>query len=82
MKGIIRYQTSVGTFLIAQSSDGRFHPVFNDEDLGSYTSVHHAVDDLVNNATFSVLHPQTSQMLDTSTLGLPENPGEWEKIIR
>ena len=57
MKALLRYETKVGTFYIAQ-----------------------AVDDLVLNATFSVLHPVTSKLLDTSELGLPEDPGEWERV--
>ena len=77
---MLRYKTKVGTFYIAQSFDGRFHPVFDDESLGSYVSIEQAVDDLVLNATFSVLHPATSNLLDTSELGLPEGPGEWECV--
>ena len=80
MKALLQYKTKVGTFYIAQSSDGRFHPVFDDESLGSYASIAQAVDDLVLNATFSVLHPVTSDLLDTSELGLPEDPGEWERV--
>ena len=79
MKPILKHKTKVGTFYIAQSADGRFHPVFDDEDLGSYLSIVHAVDGFVHDATFSVLHPATSERLDTSELGLPEEPEEWEK---
>lgn len=80
MKALLKYKTKVGTFYIAQSADGRFHLVFDDESLGSYISIAQAVDDLVHNATFSVLHPITSDLLDTSELGLPEDPGEWERV--
>jgi len=80
MKALLSYVTRVGTFYIARSSDGRFHPVFNDESLGSYVSISQAVDDLVPDATFSVPHPVTSELLDTSELGLPEDPGEWECV--
>jgi len=80
MKALLKYKTKVGTFYIAQSADGRFHPVFDDESLGSYISIAQAVDDLVHNATSSVLHPITSDLLDTSVLGLPEDPGEWDRV--
>jgi hypothetical protein len=79
MKALLRHQTRIGTFYIAQSQNGRFHPVFDNEDLGSYANIMQAVDDLVNDATFSVLHPQTSDLVDTSELGIPEDPREWER---
>lgn len=77
MRAILKYPTRVGVFYIAQSTDGRFHPVFDNESLGSYRSITHAIDDLTNNATSSVLHPRTLELLDTSALGLPDDPGEW-----
>ena len=77
MKLLLSCRTRLGTFYIGQSPDGRFHPVFDDESLGSYASVAKAVDDLVNSATFSVLHPRTLNLVDTSALGLPEDWREW-----
>lgn len=79
MRVILRYKTGVGTFFIAQSNSGHFHPIFDQESLGSYKSIAHAIDDLVNDATDSVLHPITSELVDTSTLGLPDDPTEWER---
>lgn len=79
MRAILKHRTRIGTFYIAQSADGRFHPVFEGESLGSYAKIDHAVDDLVHNATYTVLHPLTSQPVDTSELGLPEEPREWER---
>ncbi|WP_238350090.1 hypothetical protein [Pseudomonas sp. SWRI154] len=43
----------VGTFCIAQSGNGKFHPVFDHESLGSYHGIMHAVDDLLNDAASS-----------------------------
>jgi hypothetical protein len=63
----------VGPFYIAQSQDGRFHPVFRDEDLGSYHSPASAADDLAGGHTFSV-----PGGYDTSDLGIPYDIGEWE----
>jgi hypothetical protein len=54
--------------------------VFDHESLGSYQSILHAIDDLLNDATSSVLHPETVELLDTSTLGLPDDPGDWERV--
>jgi hypothetical protein len=79
MRLLLKFDTRVGTFYIGQSPDGRFHPVFDDESLGSYAHDWQATDDLANNATFSVLHPSTGKLLDTSTLGIPDSPREWER---
>lgn len=80
MKLILFFETKVGTFYIGRSADRRFHPVFNDEPLGSYEEISQAVEDLSGNHTFSVLHPETGELLDTSALGIPEDPGEWEEV--
>ncbi|MGY2686119.1 hypothetical protein [Pseudomonas tolaasii] len=77
MRALLKYPTRAGIFYIARSADGRFHPVFNDESLGSYRSIAHAIDDLTGDATGSVLQPETFELLDTSALGLPDDPGEW-----
>lgn len=67
------YKTTVGTFFIAQSADGRFHPVFENESLGSYHSANAAAEDLAGGHTFSV-----AGGVDTSQLGIPEHTSEWE----
>jgi hypothetical protein len=80
MKLLIQYDTSVGIFYIGQSEDGRFHPIFDNEDLGSYAKAWQASEDLANDVTFSVLHPETGELLDTSEFGIPEDPTEWDRI--
>lgn len=80
MRFLLSWDTKIGTFFIGQSPDGRFHPIFDDESLGSYATVVQAVDDLVNDATFSVLHPRTGTLLDTSALGIPEEWQEWNRL--
>jgi len=80
MKLLFSWDTKIGTFFIGRSSDGRFHPIFDNEGLGSYATVAQAVDDLVSNTTFSVLHPRTSDLVDTSALGLPEDWQEWNRL--
>ena len=77
MKLIMQYDTRVGTFYIKQSQDGRFHPIFNGQDLGSYAKLWQASEDLANNDTISVSHPKTGKLLDTSEFGIPENSTEW-----
>ncbi len=77
MKILLSWNTKVGTFYIGQSPDGRFHPIFDDESLGSYAHIWQATEDLANNVTFSVLHPNTGNLIDTSILGIPEDPKEW-----
>jgi hypothetical protein len=80
MRAILKHETRAGTFFIARSTSGTFHPVFDQESLGSYRSIALAIDDLVNDATDSVLHPITSELLDTSMLGLSDDPSEWEQV--
>lgn len=72
-----RYRTRWGTFAIAQSTDGRWHPLFEGEDLGSYPAPEGALDDLVGGHTFT-----PSNGLDTSEAGLPDALLEWEPVRR
>ena len=80
MKLILSFNTRVGTFYIGQSDDGRFHPIYDDESLGSYSDILQAIDDLVNDATFSVSDQRNGKTLDTSKLGIPEDPKDWTVI--
>lgn len=77
MRVILKFPTRIGVFYIAQSTTGRYHSIFDNESLGSYRSIAHAIDDLTNDATSSVLHTETFELIDTSALGLPDDPGEW-----
>ena len=79
MKLLLEYSTSAGTFYIGQSEDGRYHPIFDDESLGSYAQAWQATEDLALGVTFSVLHPETLDLLGTSTLGIPESPQDWDR---
>lgn len=75
MKMLYAYRTRVGTFFIGQSQDGRFHPVFDNESLGSYVSAQHAAEDVAGGHTFT---PPGG--FDTSTLGIPEDVTEWSPV--
>lgn len=75
MKLIYAHKTRLGMFYIGQSPGGRFHPIFDDENLGSYFSPQQAVDDLAGGHTFSPFGG-----FDTSTLGIPDDVSEWIRI--
>ena len=45
MRKLYVYKTRVGPFYIAEHN-GRFHPVFAEESLGSYVTAQQAVEDL------------------------------------
>lgn len=71
------YKNRHGSWAIAQSPDGRWHPVCDDEDLGSYHSPASALDDLVGGHTFS-----PSSGVDPEDCDLPEDIGEWTRHFR
>jgi hypothetical protein len=74
MKKLYYCETRIGQFYIAEHN-GRFHPLFDDESLGSYVSVKQAIEDLAGGYTFSI-----SSGIDTSELGIPDEVAEWKKI--
>ena len=76
MKMLYVYRTRIGPFYIGEAG-GRFHPVYDDESLGSYARADQAADDLAGGHTFSI-----SSGVDTATLGIPADIGEWEKLPR
>lgn len=69
-----RFESTKGTFFIVPR-DGRWHPVFEDEWLGSYHSPEFALDDLVGGHTF-----WPSSGVDPSTCGLPSDLAEWDLV--
>jgi hypothetical protein len=68
------YRTKAGVFSIVQKK-GRWHIIYQDEDLGNYINPQQAADDLSGGHTFS-----PSNGIDPATLGIPEDIGEWEFI--
>lgn len=72
MKGYWTYPTRWGVFSIRQSRDGRWHPMFGDEDLGSYHHPAAALEDLAGGHTAT-----PSNGMDTERAGLPDELGEW-----
>lgn len=75
MKPLYKFNTKIGTFYIAQSSDCRFHPLYDNESLGSYAEPWQAAADLAGGHTFSIPCGQ-----DTSLLGIPKHHSEWESV--
>lgn len=75
MKPIYKWKTRIGSFYICQSPDGRFHPVYDNESLGSYSQAWQASEDLAGGHTFSI-----SSGEDTSELGIPDHTDDWVKI--
>ncbi len=80
MRLLLFCESSAGTFYIGQSPNGRFHPIYDGESLGSYVNIAQAIDDLCMDATFSVLHSETGELLDTSEIGLEEDPSAWSRM--
>ena len=75
MRLVYSFETRVGTFYIGQSKDGRWHPIFEDERLGSYRSAAVALEELVGGHTFSL-----PRGIDASGLGLPDDLSDWERL--
>jgi hypothetical protein len=53
MRKLFFFKTRVGTFYIAEHN-GRFHPIFDDESLGSYATAQQAAEDLAGGHTSSI----------------------------
>jgi hypothetical protein len=75
MRKLFAWNTRIGPFYIAEFQ-GRYHPVFEEESLGSYPTAQQAAEDLAGGHTFSI-----SSGIDTATLGIPDEVTEWEPII-
>ena len=74
MRKLYVYKTRVGPFYIAEHN-GRFHPIFSEESLGSYATPQQAAEDLAGGHTFT---PSSGH--DTSELGIPDDLSEWERL--
>ncbi|MDO8903986.1 hypothetical protein [Hydrogenophaga sp.] len=69
---LVGYMTKKGPVFIGQSLDGRFHPMWKNESLGSYHSVIAAIDDVAGGHTFS-----PSDGTDMDSLEISGDPGDW-----
>ena len=69
---IIGYKTRKGTAFIGRSADGRYHPMWQDESLGSYHNLTGAVEDMAGGHVFT-----PSDGTDTGSLGISPDPEDW-----
>jgi hypothetical protein len=74
MRLLYRYDTRDGTFYIGERG-GRFHPLFEDESLGSYPSARQAAEDLAAGRTLSAVPG-----LDLASLDIPDELEDWEAL--
>ncbi len=75
MRKLYVHKTAIGAFYIAEH-DGRFHPVFRDESLGSYATSQQAVDDLTAGHILNSLNG-----LDTASLEIPNRLQAWARLF-
>ncbi len=75
MRLLYQWKTRAGTFYIGQSRDGRYHPIYNNEILGSYAHPFQAAEDLAGGHTFTA-----PGVPDTAVLGIPEHHLEWHQV--
>jgi hypothetical protein len=74
MRKLYVVNTRIGPFYIAEL-EGRFHPLYRDESLGSYARPEQAAEDLAGGHTFSI-----PGGIDTATLGIPRDLNEWKRL--
>jgi hypothetical protein len=74
LRKIYWWNTSIGPFFIAEH-EGRFEVMYDDESLGSYATAAQAAEDVAGGHTFSI-----SSGIDTATLGIPEDVGDWRPV--
>jgi hypothetical protein len=73
--GMYTFRSVKGQFFLLRRY-GRWHALFEDEDLGSYPSAQQAAQDIASGHTNSV------SCGDTSLLGVPDNIYEWQRVRR
>jgi len=74
MKKLFVWETRIGPFYIAQIGD-RFHPVYQNESLGSYATPQQAAEDLARGHTFSI-----AGLVDMADLRIPADLNEWPRV--
>lgn len=66
------HPTRKGPVFIGQTPDGRFHPIWKGESLGSYHSAIAAIDDVAGGHTF-----EPPDGTDLGELGISADPADW-----
>lgn len=72
LRRVWTYQTRHGLWAIARSPDGCWHPMLDDEDLGSYHSPGSALEELVGGYSF-----WPGSGVDPSGCALPDELDDW-----
>lgn len=72
MRLVLAHRTRRKPVFIGQSADGRFHVIYDGQDLGSYISPEQAIDDAAGGHTFT-----PSDGTDLGALGLSDDIGDW-----
>ncbi|MDZ4088761.1 MAG: hypothetical protein U1E69_18375 [Tabrizicola sp.] len=70
------HTTHLGTISLIPESQGRYKVMISDENMGSYHSPQAAADDVANDHLGT-----TPWNVDLSTLGIPEDLGEWNRKV-
>jgi len=74
MRKLYVYRTTIGSFYIVEH-EGKFHPMFSGERLGSYETPQEAAENLAGGHTFSI-----GGVKDISTLAIPSDLTDWSKL--
>lgn len=78
MRILLSYPTDVGIFDIGQDDNRRYHAIYNEESLGDFSSIQEAVDNLISNNVSKIIDPETDNIIDASTLGIPKDYTHWD----
>lgn len=72
MKYLLGFETRLGPVFIGQTADGRYHPLWKGESLGSYADAVGAIDDVAGGHTYS-----PSDGTDLDSLEISRDIGFW-----
>jgi hypothetical protein len=74
MRKLFVWNTRIGPVYIAEIG-GRYHPVYDEEPLGSYARPEQAAEDLAGGHI-----PSIRGGVDTASLGIPADLREWKSV--
>lgn len=75
MEKLYAWHTRIGPFYIAESA-GRFQAFYQDDVLGSYSSLGSAVAELTGRHRTTV-----AGTVHTASLGIPESLSQWRRLL-
>ena len=71
------YKTSIGTFYIVPKG-GRFHLLYNNQDLGNYYQPWHISEDLSEGKPANIVSTTGEVLSSVRFLNIPGDLGKWE----